>query len=252
MQLRNKWVIIAGSGVFFLGLVLRQITITDPVKTIDALNAKIWALSSESEELSENILRTRYLPCLKSMENMFLSSSSNEEKLLNLAGSCHIFSNALINFAKKSIKQKQYVKNKVLILQISNRIAKLIQSIYEAMPDKTDTPEISTPWLSVTYNDNYLNILDIIYSITFDKSCDSVQNIQKMLDKIVARLDENADPNIYANIVEEIEFDNTELIKAFFEKLSKACCYKTEITQTFSPKIQKFINHIKEYVTRAN
>lgn len=252
MRVRNKWIITLGIGICLLGLVVWNGVITSPLEDIDTLDSKIFALGAQSEELSENTLKNKYLPCLASMKNTFPSSSSDEKKLYNLAGECHIFSNALTNFTRRSIKQKQYAKVRTLVLQISGEVARLVQKVYDIMPDENVPVAISTPWLSVTYNDNYLNILDIINSITFDNTYNSIKNIQPMLDKIVARLDEETDPNIYVNIVEEIEFNNTELIKMFFYKLSQVGCYETRTIKTFSSATQKFINHVKTYVVESN
>lgn len=195
----------------------------------------IWDLPSTAD-VSE--IRNRYLPCLQFIEE----DVPNLDRLEDVAGRCHLFSNKLISIAEKAMADQRREDVNALILSMSARILEAMRKVRNASTRTSWTAD--TPWLSVLYNDNCLHILDIMNLVAYDDDYDSHETVEYELTNIVTRLNEVVDPNIYINTVGGIKYDNKHLVIKFHEKLEKVGSYNIR----HSAPVQKFLDEIKQEV----
>ncbi len=197
----------------------------------------IWNLPINTE-ISE--IKEKLEPCLGFVEE----DVSNLDRLGDVAGRCHLFSNKLKSIAEKAMADQRQENVNALILSMSARILEATRRVRNASTKTSWTADV--PWLTVLYNDNTIRILDIINLVTYDNDYDSHATVEYELTNIVTRLNESVDPNIYVNIVKGIESHNPKLIEKFYEKLQKVGSYNIE----HSEPVQKFLNEIKQQVLK--
>lgn len=187
---------------------------------------------------SQKLLDDKLSPLVKVLETLKIDKLKKEQ-LFDTATRCHMLSNCLSSIARKLLKDKQPDRRKFYILELSARIMRVMRRV------RNFIPEASTPWLSVLYNDIYLNILVKINDIVYDDECNTSESVSYDINDILFRLNEAVDPNIYTNTLEEIEYDNKELVKKLYAKLERLGYYNAKHAQTE----QKFLTHIKEFVS---
>lgn len=158
---------------------------------------------------------------------------------------CHILSNFVVSVSRKILKEKQNDNIKLQILEMSARIVRIARKLRN-FTVKFNELSAGTSWLSVASNDIYLNVLVKINDIVYDDKCDTTATVDYDITDIMFRLNESVDRNVYTNILEEIEYDNKELIQKLHKKLSKLGCYEKKNTTTR----QKFLKHIKEFALK--
>lgn len=212
----------------------------------------------ELKKVSEEDLKNLWLPRLEAIEKIQLRNISDAE-LLEVSGNSFLFSNSLNYAAKKLLNEKQSESTKTLLLQLSARITNFTRKLRNLMmkSGKVEKDEVNsdvpyaryadTTWLTIYYNDNTLNILNLVNSIIFDDDCDNAEVIKYYLSEIVMRLNEAADNNVYQNTVGEIEFNNPELIKKLHEKLQKSGYEKFSDTTT-----KKFLERIRTFAEKQD
>jgi outer membrane lipoprotein-sorting protein len=218
---------------------------TASIKTDDEIDA-LFAIESPSG----NLLKTRCISCIEAIEKISLNNVIDEDKLSEIAKKCHLFSNLLVNISKKMLAEKQSEFGKSLLLQLSYRIVSFTKKVRNII-SKSNKLNADTLWLSVSYNDKYLNILDRINTITFLED-DNVSNIMEYeLFDIATMLNEAIDWNIYQNTVSEIEYDNPKLIAKFYEQLQKHGIFNRDKILDNSA-VRKFLKHIEEFVQKTS
>lgn len=254
-------IIIAGAGVVFVksqrGIKVNYPNTPNPpvgsfdgdyLNVLDSPEAFDDALRDIPDKVKgdpQKFLNDKLLPFIKTLESLQIEKLSKEQ-LGDNAGRCHILSNILIRISGKILKDKQSDNIKLCILELSARLMRVARRIRNLKVKFFDDIRVSTPWLSVLGNDNYLNILVKINEVVYDDECDTSESVDYDITDIVFRLNESVDWNIYTNTLEEIEYDNEELIKKFYKKLEKLGFYKTK---NIAAK-EKFLSHIKNAVTK--
>jgi hypothetical protein len=184
---------------------------------------------------------------INAIEKLPLSDiANNEDKLSDVERTCHVFSNLLTHISKKIFAEKTNVSLMDQLLRQSARITgftKRVRNVALQYSEQT----ADTLWLSVSYNDKYLNILSKINSITFLEDRKFAKKIiEYELIDIVGILNESLDRNIYQNTLSELEYDNIVLIKKFSERLSKEDIYVDDKISE-NEALQKFLKHIREF-----
>jgi hypothetical protein len=215
--------------------------------SIDKLNDEINALFA-IESPSENLLKTGCISYVDAIEKISLSNVTDEDKLSEIARICALFSNLLVNISKKMLAEKQSESAKSLLLQLSLRIVSFTKRIRNII-SKSNELNADTLWLSVSYNDKYLNILDRINTITFLEDGNASNIIEYELFDIVAMLNESIDYNTYQNTVSEMEFDNPKLIAKFYEQLQKHGIFASAKILS-NTAVRKFLKHIEEFAKK--
>ncbi len=99
-------------------------------------------------------------------------------------------------------------------------------------------------WFAVLTNDNILRVLDIMNLVTFDEKYDIPEVVEYELTNIAVILNDEVYPDIYADVMGQIEFYCPKLVAQFYEKLKKLEIYDIE----HSDPIQKFLDHIDGYM----
>ena len=216
---------------------LRDLAYEDNAKDQSVEMQTIWNLPTNTE-FSE--IKEKLEQCLKFVEE----DVSNLDRLGDVAGRCHLFSNKLISVSEEVMKDRRNEEANALILNMSARTLEAMRKVRNASTRTSWTAD--TPWLSVLYNDNTIRILDIINLVAYDDDYDSHATIEYELTNIVTRLNEAVDPNIYINTVREIEFYNKHLVIKFYEKLEKVGSYNIR----HSGPVQKFLDEIKQVVLK--
>ncbi|MBO6055969.1 MAG: hypothetical protein J6P84_03235 [Alphaproteobacteria bacterium] len=214
---------------------LRDLAYKDNAKDQSVEMQTIWNLPINAE-ISE--IREKLEPCLRFVEE----DVSNLDRLDDVAGRCHLFSNKLISIAEKAMTDQRREDVNALILSMSARILEATRKVRNASIKTSWTADV--PWLTVLYNDNRLHILNIMNLIAYDDDYDSHEAVEYELTNIVTRLNEVVDPDIYINTVKEIEYDNKHLVIKFHEKLQKVGVYGVK----HSGPVRKFLNEIERQV----
>lgn len=214
---------------------------------LNSPNAFDDALRDIPKEIKGNpqkFLDDKLLPLVKVLELLPIEGLSNE-KMGDNAVRCHILSNFVVSVSRKILKEKQNDNIKLQILEMSARIVRIARKLRN-FTVKFNELSASTSWLSVASNDIYLNVLVKINDIVYDDKCDTTATVDYDITDIMFRLNESVDRNVYTNILEEIEYDNKELIQKLHKKLSKLGCYEKKNITTQ----QKFLKHIKEFALK--
>ena len=216
---------------------LRDLAYEDNAKDQSVEMQTIWNLPINTE-ISE--IREKLEPCLRFVEE----DVSNLDRLGDVAGRCHLFSNKLESIAKKAMEDQRREDVNALILSMSARILEATRKVRDASTKTSWTADV--PWLTVLYNDNCLHILNIMNLVAYDDNYDSHETVEYELTNIVTLLNEATDPDIYINTVREIEFYNKHLVIKFYEKLEKVGSYNIR----HSGPVQKFLDEIKQVVLK--
>jgi hypothetical protein len=219
---------------------------TASIKLDDEIDA-LFAL----ELPSENLLKTRCIPCIEAIEKIPLSNVTDEDKLSEIARICALFSNLLVNISKKMLAEKQSEFAKFLLLQLSIRIVSFTKRVRNIIL-KSNKMNADTLWLSVSYNDKYLNILDKINAITFLEDSNASNIMEYELVDIVTMLNETVDCNVYQNTVSEIELDNPKLIAKFYKQLQKHGIFSSTNKILSNLAVRKFLEHIEQFVRKTS
>ncbi len=214
---------------------LRDLAYKDNAKDQSVEMQTIWNLPINTE-ISE--IREKLEPCLRFVEE----DVSNLDRLGDVAGRCHLFSNKLISIAEKAMADQRREDVNALILSMSARILEATRKVRDASTKTSWTADV--PWLTVLYNDNCLHILNIMNLVAYDDNYDSHETVEYELTNIVTLLNEATDPDIYINTVREIEYDNKHLVIKFHEKLQKVGSYDIK----HSRSVQKFLNEIDRQI----
>jgi hypothetical protein len=224
-------------------------------QTIPAISAASIKLDDEINALfdvespSEKFLKSRCIPCIEAIEKISLNNVTDDNKLSRIARTCALFSNLLVSISKKMLAEKQGKFTKSLLLQLSARIVSFTKKVRDII-SKLNELNADTLWLSVSYNDKYLNILDRINIITFLEEGNASIIGHELLD-IATMLNESADRNIYQNTVSEVEFDNPKLIAKFYEQLPKYGIFNSSKISG-NPAVKKFLEHIGQFVRKIS
>lgn len=99
-------------------------------------------------------------------------------------------------------------------------------------------------WFGVATNNIVLHVLDIMNLVTFDEKYDIPETIEYELIDIASRLNEEVYPNVYIDVMGQIEFNCPKLVTKFYEKLQKVGIYSIE----HSDPVQAFLDHIYGYM----
>lgn len=114
-----------------------------------------------------------------------------------------------------------------------------IQEDMESIKKKCDAM-----WFDVETNDTILHILDIMNLVTFDEKYDIPETIEYELTDIASRLNEEVYPDIYIDVMGQIEFNCPKLVAQFYEKLQKIGIYSMK----HRDPVQTFLDHIDGYM----
>jgi hypothetical protein len=229
---------------------------TIKISALQSINGKIDDLFS-GQQPTESMIKIECEMLINAIEKLPLSDIVNNEDKLSYAGdklsdierACLVFSNLLVHISKKISAEKINVSLMAQLLRQSARITDFTKKIRN-MALQYSEQTADTLWLSVSYNDKYLDILSKINSITFLKDTKFAKKIiEYELIDIVGILNEALDRNIYQNTLSELEYDNTALIKKFSERLSKEGIYADDKISE-NGAIQKFLSHIREFSTK--
>lgn len=213
----------------------RDLTYNDNAEDQSVEMQTIWNLfgNTKSSEIKEKLE-----PCLRFIEE----DVPNLNRLNDVAGRCHLFSNKLKSIANEAMADQRRENVNALILSMSARILEATRKVRNASTRTSWTADV--PWLTALYNDNYLHILNIMNLVAYDDDYNSYETVEYELTNIVTRFNEAVDPNIYQHIAGEIERDNKHLIMKFHEKLWKVGSYDVKHIAS----VQKFLNEIKQRV----
>lgn len=206
---------------------------------IDRIIDRVYSLS-DLNDVTKKDLKNLWLPLLRAIENVNLSNISNEDEIIS---ACHLFSNSLKLAAKKLFVEKQDDSTKELLLHISTRIMNFSRRLRNIVATHGKKLYADTFWLTVSYNDNELNVWSLINSIVFD-SCNNIEVVEYYLSEIAERLNESVDCNVYFNILGEIEDDIPDLINKLLEKVQRF----GGVEKIMDPTAKKVFNYIDSRV----
>ncbi len=211
---------------------------------IDRIIDRVYSLSDSLHDLNEvtkEDLKNLWLPRLRAIEKVNLSNISDE---IGIRDACFVFSNSLRWAARRLFVEKQDDSTKELLLHISTRIMNFSRKLRDiAVAHNGKTTGTDTFWLTVSYNDNELNVWSLINSIVFD-CCDNIEVVEYYLSEIAKRLNESVDSNVYFNILGEMEDDIPDLINKLLEKVQRL----GGVEKIMDPTAKKVFNYIDSRV----
>jgi hypothetical protein len=219
---------------------------TSEISALKSINEKIDHLFS-AQLPDESVIKSEFETIINEIQQLPISNiTNNENKLFDLVKTCTVFSNLLVHISRKISAEKINASMMASLLRQSAKITDFTKKIRNVAMQYSE-PTADTLWLSVSYNDKYLNILSKINAVTFLEDTKHAKKIieYEIID-MVDILNEALDYNIYQSILSELEYDNTALIRKFNEKLSKEGVYADDKISG-NEAMKKFLKHIQKF-----